>query len=275
MSTSPCSQHGRTPLEGVAPTVHIRSGDTTRTFVAEPTGKPGVYHARVVFPSGRQVELRGARRLRLRLRPHVPGGRDRRRRFPGRACRRHRHRPRPTTAGSPPAGCGARARRSCSRSPCSASTCGAGRRSGRGRRSRPRDYRDRRRGGARHRGGGHGRACVHVRRRERGACRAAADSDPGGAGGRRPRRAGCVGRAGLRLLPRARRRATRTGSSGRTSPRASRRSRRPTSGTSIVAPDKAAAAGYTTGMMPEDYASRIAPGDLERLVSFLQASARR
>ncbi len=43
-------QHGRTPLEGVAPTVHIRSGDTTRTFVAEPTGKPGVYHARVVFP---------------------------------------------------------------------------------------------------------------------------------------------------------------------------------------------------------------------------------
>ena len=44
---------------------------------------------------------------------------------------------------------------------------------------------------------------------------------------------------------------------------------------SIVAPDKAAAAGYTTGMMPEDYASRIAAGDLDRLVSFLQASARR
>jgi mono/diheme cytochrome c family protein len=44
---------------------------------------------------------------------------------------------------------------------------------------------------------------------------------------------------------------------------------------SIVAPDKAAAAGYATGMMPSDYASRIAPDDLDRLVSFLQASARR
>lgn len=43
-------QHGRTPLEGVTPTVHIRSGDTTKQFVAEPNGEPGVYHARVVFP---------------------------------------------------------------------------------------------------------------------------------------------------------------------------------------------------------------------------------
>jgi hypothetical protein len=43
-------QHGRTPLEGVTPTVHISSGDTTKTFVAKPTGKAGVYHARVVFP---------------------------------------------------------------------------------------------------------------------------------------------------------------------------------------------------------------------------------
>jgi mono/diheme cytochrome c family protein len=44
---------------------------------------------------------------------------------------------------------------------------------------------------------------------------------------------------------------------------------------SIVAPNKAAAAGYTTGAMPEDYAARISPDDLDRLVSFLQASARR
>jgi cytochrome c oxidase subunit 2 len=44
---------------------------------------------------------------------------------------------------------------------------------------------------------------------------------------------------------------------------------------SIVAPDKVAAAGYSTGMMPGDYAARIAPDDLDRLVSFLQASARR
>jgi mono/diheme cytochrome c family protein len=44
---------------------------------------------------------------------------------------------------------------------------------------------------------------------------------------------------------------------------------------SIVAPNKAVAAGYSAGMMPEDYATRIAPDDLDRLVSFLQASARR
>jgi mono/diheme cytochrome c family protein len=44
---------------------------------------------------------------------------------------------------------------------------------------------------------------------------------------------------------------------------------------SIVAPSKDAAAGYEIGGMPEDYASRIAPDDLDRLVSFLQASARR
>jgi len=44
---------------------------------------------------------------------------------------------------------------------------------------------------------------------------------------------------------------------------------------SIVAPSAHAAPGYATGMMPEDYASRIAPSELDRLVSFLQASARR
>jgi hypothetical protein len=43
-------QHGRTPVEGVTPTVYIRSDDATKAFTAEPTGKPGVYHARVVFP---------------------------------------------------------------------------------------------------------------------------------------------------------------------------------------------------------------------------------
>jgi mono/diheme cytochrome c family protein len=44
---------------------------------------------------------------------------------------------------------------------------------------------------------------------------------------------------------------------------------------SIVAPEKVAAAGYGTGMMPDDYASRIAPDDLDRLVSFLRANAGR
>jgi mono/diheme cytochrome c family protein len=43
---------------------------------------------------------------------------------------------------------------------------------------------------------------------------------------------------------------------------------------SIVAPSKVAAAGYGTGMMPEDYASRIPPDDLDRLVTFLRQSAR-
>jgi mono/diheme cytochrome c family protein len=44
---------------------------------------------------------------------------------------------------------------------------------------------------------------------------------------------------------------------------------------SIVAPNKAAAAGYTVGAMPDDYASRISPDDLDRLVTFLHQSARR
>jgi hypothetical protein len=44
-------QHGVTPLEGVKPTVIITSGDARKTFAATPTGKPGVYRAKVVFPS--------------------------------------------------------------------------------------------------------------------------------------------------------------------------------------------------------------------------------
>jgi mono/diheme cytochrome c family protein len=44
---------------------------------------------------------------------------------------------------------------------------------------------------------------------------------------------------------------------------------------SIVAPNKAAPAGYSTGLMPEDYGARIAPADLDRLVSYLKANARR
>ena len=42
---------------------------------------------------------------------------------------------------------------------------------------------------------------------------------------------------------------------------------------SIVAPSELAAAGYETGMMPDDYATRIPPDDLDALVSFLRASA--
>jgi mono/diheme cytochrome c family protein len=44
---------------------------------------------------------------------------------------------------------------------------------------------------------------------------------------------------------------------------------------SIVAPDKHVAPGYSAGIMPPDYAKRIAPDDLDRLVAFLQGSAGR
>ena len=46
-------QHGRTPLEGVQPAMIIEpagTGVATR-FDAKPTRRPGVYRARVVFPS--------------------------------------------------------------------------------------------------------------------------------------------------------------------------------------------------------------------------------
>jgi hypothetical protein len=56
-------QHGRTPLDGLKPTLTIRKASsratggagkgrlTTRTFAARPTGRTGVYRVRVVFPS--------------------------------------------------------------------------------------------------------------------------------------------------------------------------------------------------------------------------------
>jgi len=42
---------------------------------------------------------------------------------------------------------------------------------------------------------------------------------------------------------------------------------------SIVEPGAEAATGYETGMMPDDYATRIAPRDLDGLVAFLRAGA--
>src|SRR5687768_263372 len=46
-------QHGRTPLEGVQPSISLRSddGDVVGPFAATPTTQPGVYHAVVRFPS--------------------------------------------------------------------------------------------------------------------------------------------------------------------------------------------------------------------------------
>ncbi len=46
-------QHGKTPLDGVDPAVIITNRDTgeKKRFAATPTGKPGEYQAKVVFPS--------------------------------------------------------------------------------------------------------------------------------------------------------------------------------------------------------------------------------
>lgn len=45
-------QHGRTPLEGVEPSVLLldEDGGVAATFPAEPAGEPGVYVAKVEFP---------------------------------------------------------------------------------------------------------------------------------------------------------------------------------------------------------------------------------
>lgn len=43
-------QHGQTPLEDVRPRVLIYGDQGARAFAAAPTGEPGVYRARVVFP---------------------------------------------------------------------------------------------------------------------------------------------------------------------------------------------------------------------------------
>jgi MYXO-CTERM domain-containing protein len=44
-------QHGRSPLEGVKPSLTIVNGDASKTFSAKPTGKPGVYRVAVTFPT--------------------------------------------------------------------------------------------------------------------------------------------------------------------------------------------------------------------------------
>jgi LPXTG-motif cell wall-anchored protein len=45
-------QHGRTPLEGVTPTLTIQNGGEKRTFTAKATDEPGKYAVAVTFPSG-------------------------------------------------------------------------------------------------------------------------------------------------------------------------------------------------------------------------------
>ncbi len=45
-------QHGKTPLDGVEPSITLTNGATGKTeyVAAKPTGRPGVYEARAVFP---------------------------------------------------------------------------------------------------------------------------------------------------------------------------------------------------------------------------------
>jgi hypothetical protein len=45
-------QHGRTPLDGLQPSITLTNGATgeTRIVQAKPAGRPGVYAARAVFP---------------------------------------------------------------------------------------------------------------------------------------------------------------------------------------------------------------------------------
>jgi hypothetical protein len=45
-------QHGRTPLDGVEPSIALTNGATGKTeyVAAKPTGRPGVYEARAAFP---------------------------------------------------------------------------------------------------------------------------------------------------------------------------------------------------------------------------------
>jgi hypothetical protein len=44
-------QHGRTPLEGLSPTLTIVNGDARQTFQAKETKEAGVYRVSVTFPS--------------------------------------------------------------------------------------------------------------------------------------------------------------------------------------------------------------------------------
>lgn len=43
--------HGVTPMDGLSPYVTISNGETSKRFDAVPTGRTGVYLAKVVFPS--------------------------------------------------------------------------------------------------------------------------------------------------------------------------------------------------------------------------------
>jgi hypothetical protein len=51
-ATATILQHGRTPMDGLSPTLTIQNGDVVETFAFVPTKTTGVYTAQVRFPSG-------------------------------------------------------------------------------------------------------------------------------------------------------------------------------------------------------------------------------
>jgi hypothetical protein len=51
-------QHGVTPLEGIQPIVMISNGSSDKAFPAKPTDEPGVYVAKVVFPTAGEWSYR-------------------------------------------------------------------------------------------------------------------------------------------------------------------------------------------------------------------------
>jgi len=71
-------RHGRTPLDELRPVIRLRreGGGATREVVAVPAGPPGVYRARVVFPSaGRwRYEVRDGFSLTHQFAPVRIGG---------------------------------------------------------------------------------------------------------------------------------------------------------------------------------------------------------
>ena len=258
-------QHGRTPLDGLVPRVRIASGGTSRDFVAKPAGDPGVYRAEVVFPSAGRwdyVVLDGF----IDAMPHTfppvqigdgsdgrrgPGGRRRRRRARRGLADRRRCGPRArrrAAAGRPPAPpAGARARGAGARvraAPLLAAglaVAAAGM------------------AVAAFAGGGGDPAPAP-------APRAAATAAPAPAGLVVWAREGC---GGCHTLAAA-------NSHGTIGPDLGNNLRRMPAAyvkESIVAPAAVTAAGYAVGAMPEDYARRISPDDLDALVAFLVASA--
>ncbi len=260
-------QHGRTPLDGLTPRVRISSGDTTRDFVARAGRRAGRVPGRGRVPLRRALGLRGARRLHRRDAAHVPGGPDRR------ARRRSPAAPEPDDGGIATGwllGAGAAlvlaAAVLLARPPAPAAGASC-----RGRRS-PREAGRRPRGGADGRGGGHGRRRLRGRRRP--GARAAGDAPPSRP---RPPRRPPGSRCGPPRAAAAATRSRRPTATARSGPTwradAAQDAGRPTSRSRSSHRTPRSRRATARATMPEDYAQRISPADLDRLVTFLVDSA--